>query len=234
MSTSDDAIAYIKDKQKELIATYASVDNFPSVEKPWAMFMAGSPGAGKTEISESLILLNREIDPSAKIVRIDADEIRNFLVPFYKGTNSDEVQGAASLGVQKIFDSVLKHHQSFILDGTFAHFKVSRQNVERCVSRGMKVGVFFVYQDPVVAWKFTKIREKREGRTIPKNAFIDAYFSAKDNVNKVKSEFGNTVTVDLVIKNYENRVEKVHFNVDKIDSFIKNEYNPESLEKGLI
>jgi UDP-N-acetylglucosamine kinase len=233
MGISEDAINYIKKNQKALIEKYASLSVYSPSDNPWAFFMAGCPGAGKTEISKSIIFLNKEIDVNTKIVRIDADEIREFLVPFYKGCNSDEVQRAASLGVQKIFDSVKKHHQNFILDGTFAHYEVSRQNILRCVDSGMRVGIFYVYQDPLIAWEFTKIREKKEGRSVPKTAFIEAYFNAKENVNKIKAEFGKKVTVELIIKDYKNGVEKVVFSIDKIDSFIKNEYNAESLEKLL-
>lgn len=234
MGIPEDATNYIKKNRRALIEKYASLNDYPPSDNPWAFFMAGSPGAGKTEVSKNIISLNKEIDPETKIVRIDADEIRDFLVPFYKGYNSDQVQGAASLGVQKLFDSVKEHHQNFILDGTFAHYGVSKMNIQRCVDSKMKVGIFFVYQDPLVAWKFTKIREKKEGRSVPKTAFIEAYFGSIENVNKIKAEFGDKVTVELIIKNYENGDEKVIFGIDKVDSFIKNGYNPESLEEILI
>ena len=95
------------------------------------------------------------------------------------------------------------------------------------------VGIFYVYQDPLIAWEFTKIRERKEGRSVPKKAFIEAYFNAKNNVNKIKAEFGKKVTVELIIKDYKNGVEKVVFSIDKVDSFLKNEYNSKSLEKLL-
>ncbi len=51
-------------------------------------------------------------------------------------------------------------------------------------------------------------------------AFIEDFFVAKENV-------------DLIIKNYENKTEKIEFGIDKVDSFLKNEYNSESLESLL-
>jgi hypothetical protein len=57
------------------------------------------------------------------------------------------------------------------------------------LDKGRKVAIFYIYQDPLIAWKFTQIREKVEGRYIPKEAFIDAFFNAKENVEKMKKEF---------------------------------------------
>lgn len=95
-----------------------SLEKYPAVVNPSSYFMAGSPGAGKTEYSKSLIQILTEKEPERKIVRIDADEIRDWL-PQYDHKNALLVQRAASLGVEKVLDCVLKNHQDFILDATF-------------------------------------------------------------------------------------------------------------------
>ena len=46
--------------------------------------------------------------------------------------------------------------------------------------------LFYVYQDPQVAWSFTKERELVEGRVVPKDTFINAFFQARENIEKVK------------------------------------------------
>ncbi len=226
------AVEFIKKHKKELIEKYASLGKYPSSDNPIAFFMAGSPGVGKTEYSTSFIKLIEKYKHSIKIVRIDADEIRKF-IPIYDGTNSEIVQGAASLGVQKLFDHVKSKRQHFMLDGTFARYDLARQNIKSCLKRNRKVGIFYLYQDPLVAWKFTKIREKKEGRPVPKEVFINAFFDSKENVNKIKSEFKDKVKLYLIVKNYENQVEKTKFDIDKIDSFLKNKYTPEKLERML-
>ncbi len=112
------ALKYVKGHKKDLIERFASKDKYPSEERPFSIFMAGSPGAGKTEFSKSLIRA-LEQDTEIKIVRIDADEIRSTL-PQFDGRNSDLVQPAAALGVEKLFDHVQGNNQNVILDGTFS------------------------------------------------------------------------------------------------------------------
>ena len=43
---------WIRVNVSELIKKFASVEKFPPVKNPFSMFMAGSPGAGKTEFSK--------------------------------------------------------------------------------------------------------------------------------------------------------------------------------------
>src|SRR5271167_3522052 len=65
---------------------------FHPEETPISVFMAGSPGAGKTEFSKSLI---SDIEEARRcnVVRIDADEIRSRM-PGYVGGNAHLFQGA--------------------------------------------------------------------------------------------------------------------------------------------
>ncbi len=229
LSSEEKAKKYIKEHVKELIEEFASVDKYPPVKNPFTIFMAGSPGAGKTEFSKAFISL---FEGETKIVRIDADEVRG-LIPFYDKGCAYRVQGAASIGVDKLFDSVQKHHQNAVLDGTFADFNISFRDVERAVNRGRRVGIFYIYQDPLIAWDFTKKREVVEGRRVTKEVFIKAFLESKNNVNKVKEILGSKIELYLVKKDYLNGIEKTHFNIDKIDNYLKIEYDRARLEKEL-
>ena len=160
---SEAAKKFVKRNKDFIIEKFADLASFPPVDNPFSIFMAGSPGAGKTELSKVLVKLFTKDKPSIKIVRIDADEIKKIL-PQYKGYNSDDVQGASALGVEKLFDWVLKKGQNVIVDGTFSDFEKSRNNIERCLRRDRVVGILYLYQDPLIAWSFTKKREKMEGR----------------------------------------------------------------------
>jgi len=234
-SSHDEAIAFIKANKRELIEKVASLQQFPSVSNPEAFFMAGSPGAGKTEYSKSFLKAIEEKDNSRKIVRIDADEIRDFL-PMYNRKNSDEVQAAAAVGVEKVLDSVLKNNQEFLLDATFSLYDKSYTNITRCLKDGRKVSIYYIYQDPIVAWEFTRKREALEGRRVPKQMFINAFFKAKENVNRIKEEFGKSIELTLIIKNFDldkQGVEKIYLNIDNIDNYLKIEYNSELLEEKL-
>ncbi|MEI8344422.1 MAG: zeta toxin family protein [Candidatus Moraniibacteriota bacterium] len=228
--------SWIRSNKKMLIEKFiGDISYIPDIA-PFSMFMAGSPGAGKTESSKRFIKdfikrYNRETGNTKKqinVVRIDPDEIRE-LIPGYTGANAELFQGAVSLGVEKLYDYVIAKKLSVVVDGTFANYAVAHKNIKRAVDKKRKVGIFYIYQDPLVAWDFTKKREDEDGRRIKKTTFIEAFFKAKINVNKIKVDFGNNIEVLLIMKNYKNDVYRTRFNVDKIDNYLKIKYTKKSL-----
>ena len=227
-----EAITFIKKNKSLLISTFADLSVCPAADKPVTYFMAGSPGAGKTEVSKRFINGLEKRNKNFKAVRIDADEIKE-IIPSYDKTNSDLVQNGASLGVQKLYDYCLDKKQNVLVDNTFSNFGISCNNIERSLKRGREVGIIYIYQDPLLAWDFTKSRGLVEGRYIPKDFFIESFFNAKNNVDKVKQIYGEKVNVFLVIKSYTNGIEKTHFNVDEIDNYIKIVYDHKLLEEKL-
>lgn len=228
LKDSNDAKKFIKDKKKLLIEKFAKLESFPSKDNPFSIFMAGSPGAGKTEFSKAFIQSN----PSISAVRIDADEIKE-IIPQYNGHNSNIVQGASALGVEKIYDFVLKNNQNVIVDGTFAKYKISYNNVKRSIKKNRIVGVFYIYQDPFIAWDFTRKRGKLEGRYVPKEMFIESFFAARENVKRIKLDFKDKVKIFLIKKDCTNGIEKAWFNISDIDNHLKMEYTAKSLKLKL-
>ena len=229
---AEKAKVFVRKNKKLIISKFASLDKYPPVEDPLTFFMAGSPGAGKTEYSKGFMENLEAEEGEIKIVRIDADEIKE-IIPGYDKANSAVMQGAASMGVEPLFDHVLHKKQNFILDGTFANYQKARSNIERCLSPKYhrRVGIIYVYLEPEVAWMFTKKREKLEGRPIPGDVFINDFFLAKENVQKIKDEFGKKVHITMVIKDKAGSVLKTPFEVIKIDSYIKKKYTKAELEK---
>ena len=73
-----------------------------------AIFMAGSPGAGKTEVATALAEL------SDNLCIIDADEFRSQF-PDYNGLNSSDFQKGASWLVDHAFTHLLKEGHLFFL-----------------------------------------------------------------------------------------------------------------------
>ena len=224
---SEKSIKWIKENKTLLIERFSCLSNYPSYDKPSTFFMAGSPGAGKTEFAKGFIK-----QQNTEILRIDADEIKS-LLPFYTGVNSDAVQAASSIGVEKIFDYAQIHRQNVLVDATFADYFKSRKNVERALGRNRHVGIIYIYQNPHLAWDFTRKREVIEGRRVPKDIFVNAFFEARENVNKVKEEFKSSLELHVVVKNIDNKAEKIYFNVNNIDNYIKLDYNKESLYEDL-
>lgn len=196
--------------------------------------MAGSPGAGKTEFSKSFDPKSINYPDESPLVRIDADKIREML-PQFTGKNSDQVQPAATKGVEILFDYVQEHFQNVLIDTTFSDPHKSLESLRRAINRKRKVGIVYIHFDPVVAWLFTKAREIKEGRSVSLDFFIDSYFGAKDNVNKAKQEFRDKVELYLVEKEVKDKdiYIKTPFKIDDVDNFIKIKYNRVDLKNKL-
>ncbi|MEN9920944.1 MAG: hypothetical protein RL538_837 [Candidatus Parcubacteria bacterium] len=192
--------------------------------------MAGSPGAGKTESAKALI---RSLTGGDLVLRIDADDMRS-LFEFYTGDNSSLFQAATSILVEKIHDIALKNKQSFVFDGTFSNFEKGRQNIDRSLDAGRGVYILYVYQDPIQAWSFVKKRAEKDGRYVPRDAFIEQYFTARKNVNKIKELYGSRVQVDLVVKNIDGTDFRYKENIRVVDSHLKEKYSISKLRELII
>lgn len=224
-----EVVVFIKKNKHFLIEKFISKSHHVPDVQPLSIFMAGSPGAGKTEFSKRLLKEN-----NINAVRIDADEIKT-IIPQYTGKNSFQVQGASSLGVEYLHDYVLKKNLSMLLDGTFADYKKAHMNITRSLNEGRHVEIFYLYQNPLIAWQFTKAREVTEGRIVPKTLFVKFLFEARRNVKKIKKEFGDNIQLHIIIKNYKTRSETVYPDVDyeKVDHYVKIPYTQKALIKQL-
>ncbi len=226
---AEEAKKYIKSHVDDLIEKFADTKKHPPVERPFSIFMAGSPGAGKTEFSKTLIKLLRGRG-AAPIVRIDADEIRK-IIPHYDGSDAHLLQGAAAIGVEKLFDHVQQSGQNAILDATFANYDKSRENVKRALGRKRGVVIVYLYQRPEVAWAVTKKRGVLEGRIVPREVFIDSFLNVRENVEKVKNEFGKDIILMVALKDVEFKTAKLYFDVAEVDKYLPRVYNREEVEK---
>lgn len=229
------AFAFAKKNKVRLAKELTNPVKYIPDKFPVSVFMAGSPGAGKTEFSKSIIQILEEGN-DARVVRIDGDEIRD-LLPGYTGHNSFLFQGAISQIVEKMQDLLLHNNQSFILDGTFTRFEKAISNIQRSIDHGRVIFIFYVYQKPEVAWQFTQAREQKEGRNIPRSAFIEQFIAARETVQKISDTFGEKVMIFLVKKNFINNavesVENLTTTSTKIDQYIKETYTIGDLEEIL-
>lgn len=223
--TEDFSLQYAKKNKKRLISSI--IDGKEKEEEKTAIFMAGSPGAGKTEAAHTLRVLN------TNLCVIDADEFR-VLFPGYVGNNSDKFQRGAALLVDAALDLVLKTGYSFILDGTFATstMKVT-QNIERVLKKNYNVLIYYVYQDPFIAWDFTKKREVVEGRFVPKERFINAFFQARKNLIQVKEHFQEQVIINILVKDFQNTISDFLMDIDNVELTLPIKYTMQGLEEEL-
>lgn len=215
------AIQFAKDNKKNIARRLTSLELYPRETDPVSIFMAGSPGAGKTETSLALIET-----VGGPILRIDPDELRSEF-PEYDGHNAHLFQGAVSILVDRILDEAFSNKQSFLLDGTLTNAVKAEHNIARSLRKGRAVQILFVYQDPCQAWQFVCARETVEGRHIDLDTFVRQYFEARRVVNALKAQFGADIKVDLLLKNNDGSNRSYQANVDNIDH-----YAPEAYDDG--
>lgn len=131
-----------------------------------------------------------------------------------------------------VFSWLIDHRYSFLLDGTFA-IKKSSLNIKRSLDHNYNVFIYYVYQDPIVAWDFTQIREKKEGRMVPKEQFINAYFEARKNVIEAKERYGNQITLDVILKDFDNNIAEYISDVQNLNLVTPKMYVADQLKENL-
>lgn len=224
---ADEAFEYAKRERTKIARDFTDPETYIPEADPVSVFMAGSPGAGKTEASKELLKLKAS-DGSPPILRIDPDELRS-LCPGYEGNNSALFQSAVIKIVERIHDLALKQSQSFLLDGTLSHHEVARRNIMRSLKKRRTVQILYVYQEPSQAWNFVKAREHEEGRQISIETFVNQYFAARNVVNQLKNELGKRIQVDLLMKNNDGSSRFYEANVNRIENFIPEKYDSKTI-----
>lgn len=216
---------FIKQNEERLIKKYADPAIHKPVSVPISLFMAGSPGAGKTEVSRSFMKKFQDVP-----IRIDADEIRKEC-PGYNGTNAHIFHSAAVKGVNMLFDYALHNNINLILDGTFSYGDAMK-NIERSLAHKRIVEVWFVYQKPELAWEFTKARETIETRRVIKEKFIEAFLKSRINAIAAKKQFGDSIELNILIKNIDNTDGKFYLNIqyDELDRYLGGSYTEDQLK----
>lgn len=221
------AIAEAKKMKKALAKTM--VDHLPQEETAVSVFMAGSPGAGKTETARNILNMFKDQNGVSSLVHIENDELRKEFED-YHGENSPLFQRAATLLVEAIHDRALQKDVSFILDSTLSSFDKAKNNIERSLKRGRYVQIIFVYQEPEQAWRLVKARETVEGRRVPAEVFVTQFMQSQHVVSELKKIFGPDINIMFIEKNIDGKSEKPHFDVTDIDALLSKKYNRESLE----
>ncbi|GAB2721593.1 zeta toxin family protein [Halomonas garicola] len=233
-----EALVFARRNKQQIARKWTDKVRYAPEEQPVSIFMAGSPGAGKTEVSKEYVAAIDELKAEGfaglgSILRIDPDDLREEL-PGYTGSNSWLFQGAVSILVEKIHDLMLKQRQSFILDGTLASLEVAQKNIERSLRKGRDVQIFFVYQHPGLAWQFVCSREQVEGRNIPLGGFVRQFLGVQDALRRIKQEYGAQVMLDMIIKNNDGTNQHWETDIDSVDDYLPEHYTHERLKSLLV
>src|SRR5262249_11418531 len=135
---AEEASRYIRSHKRALIERFASLSVYKPDARPVTVFMAGSPGAGKTEFSKRLAE-SFEGRPGP----IDSDEIRHW-TPNHDSAEPQVYQKASTDGVNKLYDHVITHSLNVIVDGTFAYARAV-DSVERSLRHNRLVEIYYIY-----------------------------------------------------------------------------------------
>lgn len=230
---ADRAVQFAKDNRTRIARELTCLDAYPPDEYPVSVFMAGSPGAGKTEVSKAFI--GHMQSKGSRALRIDPDDFRNYF-PDYNGKNSSLFQRGVTTFVERTLDQVYKQRQSFLLDGTLANLEVGRKNIARALDKeNRSAQIIYVYQRPELAWEFVLAREKKDGRNIPCPEFVRQFYAAKASVCALKREFDAALQVDVIVKDNDGRNDAIGIDLsaDEIDGLVNQPYDHNELERIL-
>ena len=224
---------WARDHKKEVVAQLLCDYRATSGASPSAFFMAGLPGAGKTEFAESLL----DTLAQGSVIRLDMDKIAT-MMDGYDPKNADQFRAGASILLDRALDVVIDKRMNFLLDGTFSKREVVERNINRVLRAGYHIKIFYIVQEPKVAWHFTKEREKVEHRAIDENGFVEAFFQIPNNIFGVLEHKHDKISIDIIEKDSTNKIKGIKEEVGLQEDLeiVKTKvqcYNEETLKEHL-
>jgi predicted kinase len=160
-----EAKQWAKDKANQAKVVESFFEKNKPTSSKVAFFMAGIPGAGKTEFAENAI------KTSPEFISIEHDQLVEY-IDGYQPKEYYKYRKAGSTLVTRIFDECLRNGYSFIFDGTLSH-ENGAKNIKRCLKAAYEVIIVYIVQDATLAWKLTQAREVVKKRAIEREGFID-------------------------------------------------------------
>lgn len=182
--TEDEAKIWVKNKDNLEKAVRHFFEDYPPSQSNLAFFMAGIPGAGKTEFAENTI---NSVTP--KLIPIEHDKLVEY-IDGYKPENYYAFRKAGSVLVTRVLDECLKNKYGFIFDGTLSH-EHGYKNIQKALKAGYFVQVVYIIQSAKVAWELTKDRELVKKRAIEKDGFIATCNKINASLSSVFKRFKN-------------------------------------------
>ena len=231
--------AFSKEKKKQYIAELlirtSGATPVLSPKPPVAFVMAGLPGAGKTEFLDTLseLLLGKNFEP---FVRIDLDQIVT-IFPQYTPQSYDRFRSQGNYALARCVDVARKGNYNMMIDGTFSGVSgASVANLEKLLEAGYIVAMYYMHDDALTAWSYTKAREAETRRGITKDGFLRACQNIQVNLKLAVQKFRNreafrlyaVVQKELRDKNYQ-----ILSDPQRIDAVLEKGYNIDKLNDML-
>lgn len=181
---SSQSAQWVEEHREDILRWFVH-DKHPRYSQK-CILMSGSPGSGKTETVRRLKL-------AETFVVLEADAIRE-KIPYYVKTDGDRkgnahlLQKASGKGLDYCRKYCIDEGIAFVQDTTFSN-KGGIDLVKKLDKRGWIVSIIFILQNPKKSLKFTEIREKREGRSIPKESLVSGFIGSIENISLVQKNF---------------------------------------------
>jgi predicted ABC-type ATPase len=226
----DEAAAkkWVKDKKNRAAVLDQFFEDFPHTKARIAFFMAGIPGAGKTEFAEQAI---RENSPA--LIPIEHDKLVEY-IDGYTPENYYNYRKAGSTFVTDVFNDCLKKGYGFIFDGTLSHENGIR-NVRKALKAGYATYVVYIVQDAQVAWELTQARELVKKRAIERRGFLETCDKINKNLQSIFRAFKDQPEFNFWVINkggalsHANATAVIHSpsldKTDEIEKALKTGYN---------
>lgn len=209
----DPALKWAKIHKKALVKEYLSKYEYPSSDTPNVIFMAGLPGAGKTEFAKRLAP-----QLATPPLHIDMDEIAEHIED-YKPRVAHLFRAGATIILERLYDQAILKRIDILLDGTFAHHK-ALQNIQRAFDHNYSARIYFICPDPLTAWQKTQERETVEKRSIKASDFVEAYFQLLENLHRVCETFKDSAPISVVLKHEDNRLKEIIENIGRVENYL--------------
>ena len=153
------------------------VEDFGSFK---AVFMAGSPGSGKSTVRDQLF-------GGLGLKVVDADEVRRAYLKLGKGGDYDVYGDVVRRQRRNFMDQRL----GIIMDTTAWHLPSVAETTAKLRELGYDVGMVHVYVPLKTALARVQSRAAVTGRTVPDQEVIKRFDGLKDNVRDYAQMFGD-------------------------------------------
>jgi len=152
-------------------------------EHPYAILLAGQPGAGKTELSTMLV---SQLDGGAAF--LNGDDYRRYHPNYrrlYSKYGSDSVQMTSAFSsavTERLIESLSDHRLNLVIEGTGRTVDVPRTTSERLANKGYTVEMAVIAARPEVSLVSTLRRFYRMNSqgTIPRATALAAHDAVVD------------------------------------------------------
>jgi dephospho-CoA kinase len=185
--------------------------------KPIAIFLAGSAGAGKTSFRKEFI------DPIGEFTVLNIDDefeplLKKAGLPLdfrkYKGpedlSTAAKAMGTAQATHKKKYEKSKSQLDNIIIDGTGASSREVLKKKKELENLGYKTGMVLIFVPPDVSLYRNIKRGDEGGRTLMPAIILRSWASMFNNIDLYKKEFGDNFMIykafkdeDIVFKDFD-------------------------------